>query len=75
MYPVENMKKKKKSHTNKLDNEEKDILTSFEKDEWKTIKNIEKEKLAARKTAAKILRKDVRINTNKEKSRCTSFLD
>lgn len=56
------MKKSKKSDTNKLDREEKELLASFEKDEWKSIKNIEKEKLSARKTAAKTLRKDVRIN-------------
>jgi len=37
-------------------------LSSFEKDEWRTVKNIEKEKMHARKTAAKTLRKDVRIN-------------
>jgi predicted DNA binding CopG/RHH family protein len=56
------MKKNKKSHQNDLDHEEKELLSSFEKDEWKTIKNVEKGKVRARKTAAKTLRKDVRIN-------------
>ena len=56
------MKKNKKSDSNKLDHEEEELLSSFEKDEWKTIKNVEKEKSFARKTATKTLRKDVRIN-------------
>lgn len=34
----------------------------FEKDEWKTIKRFEKEKIRAKKTAAKTPRKNVRIN-------------
>lgn len=42
--------------------EEKALLSSFERDEWKTVKNVEKEKMHARKAAAKTLRKDVRIN-------------
>lgn len=53
--------RKKKSHSN-LDAEEKELLSSFENEEWKTVKNVEKEKLHARKTATKTLRKDVRIN-------------
>lgn len=56
------MKKSKKSHHDDLDREEKELLSSFEKDEWKTIKKIEKEKRRARKAAIKTLRKDVRIN-------------
>jgi predicted DNA binding CopG/RHH family protein len=56
------MKKTKKSHQNDLDREEKELLTSFENDEWKTVKNVKKVKAHARKTAAKTLRKDVRIN-------------
>jgi predicted DNA binding CopG/RHH family protein len=56
------MKKNKKSDQNDLDREEKELLAYFEKEEWKTIKNIEKGKALARKTAAKTLRKDVRIN-------------
>lgn len=56
------MKRNKKSQQIDLDHEEKELLSSFEKDEWKTIKNVEKGKVRARKTAAKTLRKDVRIN-------------
>ncbi len=56
------MKKHKNPDHIKLDPDEKELLSSFEKDEWKTIKNVEKEKLIASKTAAQTLRKDVRIN-------------
>ena len=56
------MKKSKKSSQKGLDREEKKLLASFEKGEWETVKNFEKEKVRARKTAAKTLRKDVRIN-------------
>lgn len=58
----ENMKKNKKPHLKDLDYEESELLASFENDEWKTIKNVEKEKARARKIATKTLRKDVRIN-------------
>lgn len=56
------MKRSKKSQRNNLDHEENEILSSFEKNEWKTVKRVEKEKIRAKKTAAKTLRKDVRIN-------------
>jgi predicted DNA binding CopG/RHH family protein len=55
------MKSSKKSQTKDVD-DEKDILYSFEKGEWKTVKNLKKEKARARKTASKTMRKDVRIN-------------
>lgn len=55
------MKKNEKKYQN-LDPEESELLSSFEKNEWKTVKNIEKEKTRARKTVIKTLRKDVRIN-------------
>lgn len=42
--------------------DEDDILASFEQNEWQTVKNIKKEKAKAKKTAAKTLRKDIRIN-------------
>jgi predicted DNA binding CopG/RHH family protein len=57
-----NMKRNKNLHQNDLDPEERELLSSFEKDEWKTVKNLEKEKARAKKIAAKTLRKDVRIN-------------
>ena len=56
------MKKNKQTDSNKLDLEEKMLLSSFENDEWKSVKNLKKEKLCARKTVVKTLRKDVRIN-------------
>ena len=56
------MKKSRKSARKKLDRDENDLLSSFEKGEWKTVTNVKKEKLRARKAAAKTLRKDIRIN-------------
>jgi len=56
------MKNIKKKDSVKLDHEEEELLSSFEKNEWKSVKNLEKEKASARKMAAKTLRKDVRIN-------------
>lgn len=46
----------------KLDPEEKELLSSFEREEWKTIKQIQKEKKLAKEAAKKTLQKDVRIN-------------
>lgn len=54
--------KKKSKQTLKLDSEERDILASFERGEWKTVKNLKKEKELAKKTASNTLKKDVRIN-------------
>jgi len=56
------MKKKEKSQPDNFDSEEKEIISSFERDEWTTIKNVAHHKAVARETAAKTLRKDVRIN-------------
>lgn len=56
------MRKSKKDTSIKLDHDEAEILSSFEKGEWKTVKNIRKEKSLAVKTATKTLKKDVRIN-------------
>lgn len=56
------MKKSRKSSRKKLNSDENDLLSSFEKGEWKTVANVKKEKSHARKVAAKTLRKDVRIN-------------
>lgn len=56
------MKKNKLSDLQNLDREEQDLLASFEKGEWKTVKKVAKEKAQAKKIAAKTLRKDVRIN-------------
>lgn len=56
------MKKSKKSARIKLDPDENELLSSFEKGEWKPVANVKKAKSRARKAAAKTLRKDVRIN-------------
>lgn len=56
------MKKRRKSARKKLSPDENDLLSSFEKGEWKTVANVKKEKLRARKAVEKTLRKDVRIN-------------
>ncbi len=58
------MKKNKQTDSNKLDLdlEERALLSSFENDDWRSVKNLKKEKSSARKAATKTLRKDVRIN-------------
>lgn len=56
------MKSKTKKSKVQLDTEEKELLASYERGEWKTVKNSEKEKEQARKSAHKTLSKDVRIN-------------
>lgn len=54
--------KKKKPLQIPLDEEEQMLLASFEKGEWTTVKKMKNEKEAARKSAAKTLQKDARIN-------------
>ena len=56
------MKKNRESTQKKFDPDENDLLSSFEKGEWKTVPNVKKEKSRAQKAATKTLRKDVRIN-------------
>ena len=56
------MKKKTTSKRAKLDPEEKKLLKSYEKGEWRSIKEAAKEKKRAQSTAARTLKKDVRIN-------------
>jgi len=58
------MKRKKPLDPDKisLDEEEKDYLSSFEKGEWETTENFEKDLLEAKKTAANTLKKNARIN-------------
>ena len=67
------MRKKPKSHQKKLDREEKELLASFENDEWKTVKEVEKEKAFARKIASRSLHKDVRINIRLSSSDISSI--
>ena len=56
------MEKSNKLIKSHLDAEEKELAISFEKGEWKSVKNLKKEKIKARKTATNTLKKDVRIN-------------
>ena len=46
----------------KLDKEEKDILDSFERGEWKRVKNFETEIKKHQEYASKTLKKDKRVN-------------
>jgi predicted DNA binding CopG/RHH family protein len=55
------MKKKRDVFDVKLDPEEKELLESVERDEWKTVDNAEEEADFARKAAANFLRKDERV--------------
>lgn len=54
-----NMKLKKNTS---LNNEEKDLLDSFEKGEWKTVKDFEKQKALAQEAASNYSKKNARIN-------------
>ncbi len=46
----------------KLDKEEKDILDSFERDEWKRVENFKAEVKKHQEYARKTLKKDKRVN-------------
>ena len=46
----------------KLDPEEKKILESIERGEWRSVSNLKKEMERAKKAASNSLRKDARIN-------------
>lgn len=46
----------------KLTEEEKDILDSFERGEWKPVKNLDAEKKRVREIARATMRKDKRVN-------------
>lgn len=45
-----------------LDKEEKDLLESFKRGEWRRVKNIKTEKEIAKRAANNFIRKDARIN-------------
>lgn len=45
-----------------LDQEEKDLMESIEKEEWKPVKNLEREKKEAIQAARNTLKRDKRIN-------------
>ena len=46
----------------KLDNEEKDLLDSYERGEWKSVKNLKEEIKKHRGYARQTLKKDKRVN-------------
>lgn len=48
--------------TDNLTNEERDILESFKRGEWKSVPNIEKRKEDLKQFARATLRKDKRVN-------------
>lgn len=53
----------KKTHQKiKLDDEENQLLDSFNKGEWKSVKDFEKHKKIAKTAAKNTLKKDARIN-------------
>jgi len=45
-----------------IDEEERDLMESIEKDEWRSVKHVEKEKEKAIAAARNTLKKDKRIN-------------
>ncbi|MCP4682656.1 MAG: antitoxin [Desulfobacterales bacterium] len=45
-----------------IDKEEKELMESIERDEWRPVKNIDREKKKAMAAARNTLRKDKRIN-------------
>lgn len=46
----------------KLDNEEKDLLDSYERGEWKSVKNLKEEIEKHREYARQTLKRDKRVN-------------
>jgi predicted DNA binding CopG/RHH family protein len=46
----------------KLDAEEKELLTSYEADEWQSVANVEAEKQAYKEYATATFKKDKRVN-------------
>ena len=47
---------------NKLNNEEKEILESYEQGEWKSVPNLEERKKELKEYAKATIRKDKRLN-------------
>jgi predicted DNA binding CopG/RHH family protein len=56
------MKKISKKAFKPIDQEEKDLMSSIENDEWQPVKNIDQEKEKAVAAARNTLKKDKRIN-------------
>jgi predicted DNA binding CopG/RHH family protein len=47
---------------NDFDNDEKELLDSFEKNEWRSVKDLKKRKLELEESARVTIRKDNRVN-------------
>lgn len=56
------VKKKLSAHPAFLEKEEQKLLESFERGEWKSVKNLKKEMATAKRVAANSLKKNARIN-------------
>ena len=56
------MEKISKKAFDPIDKEERDLMESIEKDEWRPVKNIKQEKEKAMEAARNTLKKDKRIN-------------
>ena len=56
------MKKLSKKAFKPIDQEEKDLMESIERDDWQPVKNLKKEKEKAIAAARNTLKKDKRIN-------------
>ena len=56
------MKKMSKKAFKPIDQEEKDLMESIERDEWQPVKNIDQEKEKAIAAARNTLKKEKRIN-------------
>ena len=56
------MKKLSRKAFEPLDQEEKDLMESIEREEWRSVKNIKQEKEKAIAAARNTLKKDKRIN-------------
>ena len=56
------MKKISKKAFKPIDQEEKDLMESIERDEWQSVKNIDQERKKAIAAARNTLKKDKRIN-------------
>ena len=52
----------KKKEFEPLDNEERDLMESIERDEWRPVENVKQEKVKAIEAARNTIKKDKRIN-------------
>lgn len=67
------VKNSKKKEIVNLDADERALLSSFERGELKSVKDVKKEKTRAKKVAANTLRKDIRINIRLSSSDISSI--